>query len=344
MNRLSIIFPEKGRATCITEPCPEPKDNEVLVAVYCSTLSSGTEKANVGGDPVVNIATITPEAVFPRRSGYSSSGIVKRVGKNVTSVKPGDRVALSWTLHTSYICVPEQNVHKIEDENITFSDAAFCHIATFPLAAIRKCRTEIGEPAIVVGLGILGLLVVKLLRAAGACPIVALDPIPERRALALSYGADYAADSTQPGFAEYVKEKTHGGAKVAIEVTGVGAGLNAALDCMARFGRVALLGCTRSSDFTVDYYHKVHGPGITLIGAHTLARPMWESSPGMFTHHDDAMALLAMLSGKRITFRDLLGETHDPSEAQEVYTRLLNERNFPIVQFDWTRIHEDEAD
>ena len=82
-------------------------------------------------------------------------------------------------------------------------------------------------------------------------------------------------------FSKKAKELTGGGAKVGIEVTGIGAGLDGILDCMARFGRVALLGCTRNKEFTIDYYRKVHGPGITLIGAHTNARPSCESSNGL---------------------------------------------------------------
>ena len=55
---------------------------------------------------------------------------------------------------------------------------------------------------------------------------------------------------------------TGGVANVGIEVTGVGVGvgLDGILDCMARFGRVALLGCTRDKEFSIDYYRKVHGP------------------------------------------------------------------------------------
>ena len=48
-----------------------------------------------------------------------------------------------------------------------------------------------------------------------------------------------------------------------IEVTGLGVGLIQALDCMKEMGRIALLGCTRSSKFEIDYYGKVHGRGIT---------------------------------------------------------------------------------
>jgi threonine dehydrogenase-like Zn-dependent dehydrogenase len=150
---------------------------------------------------------------------------------------------------------------------------------------------------------------------------------------------NYAFDPYAADFAEQVKAVTGGGVKVAIEVTGVGAGFNEALDCMARFGRVALLGCTRNSDFTVDYYKKIHGPGITVIGAHTLARPSVESHAGWFTHIDDITAILRLVSGGRLVLKDLVTETHDPADCGEVYRRLVFDRDFPIaVQFDWRNI------
>jgi len=186
------------------------------------------------------------------------------------------------------------------------------------------------------GLGLLGQLGVKLARIAGAMPIVAVDPVKERREEALRNGADFVFDPFEEGFAQKVKDVTNGGADVCIEVTGVGSGLDGALDCMARFGRVALLGCTRSSDFTIDYYRKVHGPGITLIGAHTAARPDVESHAGWFTHRDDINAVLKLISGGRIDIKAMIKEVHKPSDCHEVYTGLVNDKNFPtLVQFDW---------
>ena len=117
----------------------------------------------------------------------------------------------------------------------------------------------------VMGLGILGQLAVKLARIAGACPVIACDPVKERREEALKNGADYAFDPFDKDFVSQVKQASGGGVQTAIEVTGVGAGLVETLDCMRRFGRVALLGCTRNSDFSIDYYNKVHTPRITLV-------------------------------------------------------------------------------
>ena len=314
----------------------------VMVKTEISTISCGTEKANITGNENVN-ASGAASVVFPRYSGYSSSGIVIETGSDVKDIKVGDRVVCYWGNHSDINMQPESKIVKIEDENVSFEDAAISFIGTFPLAAIRKTRLEIGESALVMGLGILGQLAVKLLRAAGATPIIAADPVEGRREEALKYGADYAFDPTAPDFAEKVKEVTGGGVNVAIEVSGVGAGLDGALDCMKRFGRVALLGCTRDKNFTIDYYRKVHGPGISLIGAHTIARPDFESHPGYFTHNDDIKAILKLCATGRITLSDMVSKTFSPNECTEVYNELITNKNFPtIAQFDWSKFSEED--
>lgn len=337
-ENVSIYFTKP----CVAELCKSDlramNDDEVLVKLEFSTVSSGTERANLVGDKNVRPSSTAADVPFPRISGYSSAGIVVQVGRQVRNVAVGDRVALSWSTHSKYVVMQENNVHKILDDRISFSEAALWTIGTFPMAAIRKCGLEIGESAIVMGLGVLGLVGIKLLRAAGAAPIVAVDPVPEKRAYALEIGADYAFDPYDPEFAQKVKQVTDGGANVALEITGIGAGLDGVLDCMAKFGRVALLGCTRNKEFTIDYYKKVHGPGISLIGAHTNARPNLESSRGMWTTHDDVMALQRLYRLGRIDMSSLVEEIHSPEEAPEVYHRLATEKSFPLVQFDWSRL------
>lgn len=311
--------------------------DEVLVKIAVSTISSGTERANLTGDKNVSINT-TAEIPFPRYCGYSLAGVVEKVGENVKSVAVGDRVAVSCGTHNKYIVTSEYNVHKIEFDDVSFNEAAMTYISTFPMLALRKCELEIGEPAIVMGYGILGMIAVKLLKAAGAYPVIVADLQEEKRNAALEMGADYAFDSSKADFAEKVKSVTNGGVKVAIEVTGFGKALDSVLDCCARGARVALLGCTRSSDFTIDYYHKVHGPGIKLFGAHTSARPYNESHKGEWSTHDDMMAVMRLIHGGRIDFKSMIAEVHSPKEAKAVYERLVNDKSFPIVQFDWEEI------
>lgn len=340
MKNPNIVF----TAPCVAELVDKEIERElgasdVLIRIMTTTVSAGTERANLIGDP--NVAGKSPGCVkFPRQAGYSAGGVVVAVGEGVTRVKVGDRVAASWTKHAAYCVCSEERVYLLPP-SVSFAEAALVHITTFPLAAIRKCRTEIGESAIVMGLGVLGLIGVELLHAAGAAPIIAVDPVPEKRALALTLGADHALDPFAPDFAEKVKEITGGGAHVALEITGRGEGLDMVLDGMRDFGRVALLGCTRSSDFTIDYYRKVHCPGITLVGAHTMARPKTESSAGWWTERDDAEAILRLLALGRIDLARLVEETHSPKDAPAVYERLAKGGAFPVVQFDWTRVEEE---
>ena len=336
MTNTNIIFTAPCVAELVEKEMPHVGAGQVLLKNVITTISAGTERANLIGDPNVR-GTQAPEVKFPRQSGYSAGAVVEAVGEGVTRVKVGDRVAASWTKHAQYCVVPERQVYKLPD-SVSFEEASLIHIATFPLAAIRKCHLEVGESAIVMGQGVLGLVAVELLRAAGALPIIAVDPVKEKRDLALKLGADYALDPFEEGFADKVKELTCGGAKVAIEVTGLGSGLDMVLDCMARFGRIALLGCTRKSDFSIDYYRKVHCPGITMVGAHTMARPKLESSEDAWTELDDAEALIRMVELGRLDIKVLIEETYSPENAPEVYDRLAKNSAFPIVQFDWRRL------
>ena len=338
MEKKQIVFTQKDTAELLIGEVPAPNEKEVVVKTYISTISCGTERANISGNPNVSYAE-PGRVVFPRYAGYSSSGIVVEKGAAVTGLEIGDRVIVSWGNHQNYNVVSQDQVTKIPYDNISFEEAALFHIGTFPLAAIRKTGLEIGESMLIMGLGILGLMAVQFARAAGATPVIAADPVAERRETALKLGADYALDPTAPDFAARVKALTQGGVNTAVEVTGLGAGLDQALDCMARFGRVALLGCTRSSDFTIDYYRKVHGPGITLIGAHTNARPKFESHAGWFTQKEDLLTQLRLSNLGRLDLSKMICETYSPAQCTEVYSRLVNDRNCPpVVQFDWSRL------
>ncbi|MBO5788345.1 MAG: zinc-binding dehydrogenase [Clostridia bacterium] len=338
MQTKQIIFTAPYTAELLDVECLPPKADEVTVRLAYSAISSGTEKANFVGDRNGTLVSEDAEAVFPRMVGYSAAGVVIEKGSDVTDIEVGDKVVVYWGKHKKHITVSRKNVIKIPD-GVSMAEASMTLISTFPLAAIRKTHLEIGESALVMGLGILGIFAVQQLRAAGAYPIIAVDPVGERREFALKMGADYALDPTSEDFVSKVKELSDGGVNVCIEVTGLGIGLIQALECMQKMGRVALLGCTRSSHFEIDYYGKVHGRGVSLIGAHTMARPERESSPGLWTDEDDLRTVLHLIKGGRMNFKDMIFEIHSPADANEVYNRLASEKNFPIgVLFDWSRI------
>ncbi len=334
-----IVFTRPNTAEFVDCPVPKPAAGQVLVKTAVSTVSCGTERANITGDLNINIMEPPDPSKpqFPRYAGYSSAGVVAECGEGVTGLVPGDRVAMFGSCHRSYNLLSQNNIVKLPD-NVSFRAGALCYIASFAVAAVRKTRVEIGEAAMVMGLGILGQFAVRFFRAAGAAPLIAVDPVQSRRILSLKDGADFAFDPTEPDFAKKVKTLT-GGINACVEVTGKGLGFDQALDCMARFGRIALLGCTRDKDFCIDYYRKIHGPGITVIGAHTLARPQVDSYPGWFTHRDDIGAILRLISLGRMNPESLISESYSPADCSEVYSHLVNDCDFgPIVQFDWKNI------
>ena len=101
-------------------------------------------------------------------------------------------------------------------------------------------------------------------------------------------------------------------------------------------GRIALLGCTRVSDCAVDYYQKVHRPGVKLIGAHNFVRPKFESYPHHWTHQDDCRVILDLISAKKFRVRPIVSRVAAPEEAPEIYRQLCDDPAFPIgTVFDW---------
>lgn len=337
MNK-QILFTEINTAALVEVEEKAVSENDVVVKTMYSSISCGTERANIMGNPNITPYSDKEKVSFPRCSGYSSSGIVIGKGENVKSVNVGDKVAMHWSVHKDINVLPEKHIVKV-DNNVSMQAAALCHIGTFSMAALRKTKLEIGESAMIMGLGVLGLLAVQFAKAAGAVPVIAVDPNPDRRIKAAKMGADYTFDPYDDSFIENVKKITGGGVNTAIEVTGLGVGLVQCLDCMKRFGRIALLGCTRDKNFTLDYYRKVHGPGITIVGAHTLARPETESSPHWFTQRDDAKAILKLCGMGRINLDETIDEVYNPQNCREVYNRLISDKNFPaITQFDWSQL------
>ena len=328
--RKQIVFTAPGKAELLDTPLPNAEPDSITVSTEYTVVSGGTEKANLLDLPNV------PGGPFPRYLGYSGVGRVIKAGP-ATKTPVGSRVLVYHGVHSNWNVVPEANITPILDNSISSLDAAFVILASMGLGGVRKARLEIGESAMVMGLGLLGMFAVQFCRLNGAFPVIAADPNPDRRALALQLGADAALDPLSPEFSNQVRDLTYGkGVRATIEVSGSSAAMHQALECAAFQGRVVLLGCTRVSDCSVDYYSQVHRPGIELIGAHNFVRPKYDSYPYHWTHQDDCIAILRLLGSGRIQISPLCSSVVSPARAPEVYTRLAKDPSFPLgVVFDW---------
>ena len=310
--------------------------DQVLVANKYSAISAGTERAWITGKS----NNVTQR--FPFHPGYSAAGVVEAVGSEVTEYKPGDRVLINWHGHCSHaVCkCTKRFLCKIEDDSIDLKHAAFGLIASFPMLGVRRLKVEPGESVMIAGLGILGMIALQFARLSGACPLIAADPDPARRKLALELGADAVLDPLEPDYIEQVKALTGGkGVNATVEVTGIASALQQAVKYTAHLGRISLLGCTRVPDAPIDFYRDVHLTGISLIGAHTNSRPLTDSQPGQWTDHDDFVTFLKFVSTGRFNMEKLISNVISPAEGPAMYDRIINEKNPPLgIVFDWSKL------
>ena len=330
MQTKKVIFTEPGVAQLQTRELGSVTGDQVLVKTEYTVVSGGTERAYLLGMP-------NTRQVFPTAIGYCGIGRVLEVGAQVSKLQVGDRVLVYHGHHSAYSLVSENRLTKIDNESLDSQDAVFTIIASMGLGGVRKLELELGESAMVIGLGLLGLFSVQFCRLSGANPVIAVDLNPERRALALQLGADYALDPTDPDFVKNVKDLTGGkGIDACVEVTGASTAMQQALECAARQGRISLLGCTRISDCSVDYYAQVHKPGVKLIGAHNMVRPQMDSYPHHWTHHDDCRAILGLMAAGRMQVTPIRSRVVSAEDAPKIYQQLVEDKNFPQgTVFDW---------
>ena len=334
MKSKQIIFTDVHKAELLEVEVSELKENDVLTEMEYTVVSGGTERAFLMNAPNAG------SGQFPKTLGYCGVGRVIQIGSAVTSVAVGDRVLVYHGKHMKYNVTPEIKVTKVEDDSVSSLDAAFVVIASMGLGGVRKLEIELGESAMVMGLGLLGIFALQFCRLSGAYPVIAADLNPARRELALKLGADYALDPSAPDFVEQVKAVTKGkGVRATVEVTGVSAAMKQALECASYMGRITLLGCTRVSDCSVDYYQQVHHPGVKLIGAHNFVRPKVESYPHHWTHQDDCKAILDLLAAGRVQVAPIVSRVVSPEDAPEIYNQLCDDPAFPMgTVFDWREI------
>ncbi|MFO7948051.1 MAG: zinc-binding alcohol dehydrogenase [Armatimonadota bacterium] len=328
-----IVF--ESIATAVLKPfeVPEPQAGEVLLEKEYTVISAGTERANLMNLP-------NTSGGFPYRPGYCGVGRVITVGDGVQNAAIGDRALAEFSGHRSHAIHRAADLVIVSDDRIETIEAAFVIIAAMGLQGVRKLKLELGESAMVIGLGLLGIFATQLAKIDGAIPVIVSDFDPKRRELALNLGADHAFSPDEENILEKVTDLTYGnGPDAIVEVTGSAAALQDALKYVARQGRISLLGCTRISDVNIDYYKYIHKPGVTLIGAHTFVRPKHDSYPGYWTTRDDYRTLLALIAAGRLQVKPIISEIVSPESAPEIYKRLAEEKHPPLgIVFDWKQI------
>ncbi len=228
---------KNGKITLNEVPAPTCKAGGVLVRNMASLISPGTEKLMVemGKKSLLGKARARPDLVRqawakarkegflsvykeamnrldePIPLGYSAAGVVMEVGAGVQDLKVGSRVAVAganYASHAEVVWVPENLCAPIPDE-VDFEAAAFVMLGGIALHGIREAGLTLGERAVVIGLGLLGLLSVQLLKAQG-CRVIGVDLDRQKGELAKELGADLALVPGEDDVEEAVANFTGG--------------------------------------------------------------------------------------------------------------------------------------
>ena len=159
LNVNYLVAHEPNKVEYCSETYDETKlpEDRLLVKIDYSAISAGTELAWIAGN-----SNNTSVKSFPFYPGYSSSGHVIKVGSAVENFAAGDRVIVPWGGHRSYSTVIGNRVgfgvHKISDDRVDMLDASLTHIASFSMLGVRRLNIQMGEPVMIAGLGLLGLI------------------------------------------------------------------------------------------------------------------------------------------------------------------------------------------
>lgn len=246
---------------------PEMTSHDVLVQV---------EACGICGSDIHGYDGSTGRRIPPLVMGHEAAGIVVSVGDNVDDLVPGDRVTFDsmvscgqcefcragsqnlcnnrrvlgvscgeYRRHGAFaerIAVPRRIVYRLPDE-MPFEHAALVEAVSVAVHAVSVSPVKLGDTAIVVGAGMIGLLTIQAVKAAGASRVIAVDVNDKRLVVAKELGATDVLNSKECDVPKVVRELTGGrGADVALEVVGTTETINAAIESVRKGGHVTLVG------------------------------------------------------------------------------------------------------
>ena len=348
-----------GELALLEVPAPMCKPGGVLVRTQFSLISTGTELMKVGEasmsmlakararpDQVAKVvqsaATVGVMATYRKvinrldsytPLGYSLCGVVEEVGEGVHDVAVGDLVACAGNehaLHSELNWAPT-NLYSRVPCGVAAPHAAFGTVGSIAMQGVRRGEPQLGEVALVIGLGLIGQLVVQLLVTSGV-RVVGVDPDPERCALAEQLGA-LVCSHPGSGVVDTAVGELTGGHGVDQVYLAAGGSSNEPVELAARLsrdrGRVVDIGKCRLDLPWNAYYEKEldvrfsrsYGPG-RYDPSYELEGRDYPIGYVRWTERRNLECFLDLLARGRVDVEPLISHVADFAAAVETYERL----------------------
>ena len=290
----------------ISDPYPGP--GEALVSIEAIGVNYTDVSSRKG--------TNQPPSL-PWTPGREAAGVVKAIGKNVTEVSVGDRVA--YAMHTgsyaelavvpSWLLVPLPASMEFSDGAATMLQAMTAHFLTFGITPLSS-----GDPVLVhAGAGGVGLLLIQMLKRIG-CKIFSTVSTDDKAQLAMQAGADSVIIYTSNDFEQEIERMTHGaGLKMVFDAVGRTT-FNKGISCLRPRGYMVLYGQASGSVPELD-------TNTLRTGSKFLTRP----SLGDYTSTREELLYRANEVIEWVSLGELrirVGLTLKLSEAAEAHRQL----------------------
>jgi L-iditol 2-dehydrogenase len=248
-------------------PTPTPGPGELLVKVAA---------CGICGSDVHGYDGSSGRRIPPIVMGHEAAGRVAGVGPQVIGWSEGDRVTFDSTIScgtcpycargeinlcdrrqvlgvsctdyrragafAEYVIVPQRIVYRLPD-TLSFSEAAMLEAVAVAAHAVSLSRISPGDQALVLGAGMIGLLCLQALRAAGCSTVYIADVDASRLKLAKEIGATETLHATGDELVAEILNRTNGaGVDVAVEAVGIDATVRSAVHSVRKGGTVTLVG------------------------------------------------------------------------------------------------------
>lgn len=351
-----------GELTVLDVPRPACKPGGVLVRSLFSLISTGTEmmKISEANLSMLGMARARPDQVkkvFDSVSqqgavatykkvvnrldsytplGYSLAGVVVEIGAGVSEFSVGQVVAAAgneFALHADYNWIPVNLCVPVPD-GVPPEQAAFATVGAIAMHGVRRGDVQLGETALVIGLGLIGQLVVRLLIAAGV-RVIGTDVVDSRCRLAEKAGALACAAPTPEGVATLERIVTEGTGGLGADHVFLAAGgsSNEPVELAARLARdrarIVDIGKTKLDLPWNSYYDKEldvrfsrsYGPG-RYDDRYELEGIDYPAGYVRWTERRNLACFLDLLAGDRLDVSPLIDGMFPVTEATDVYSRL----------------------